>query len=183
MGARWLRRTASVTHAHGDRRRSCRVPAHAANCVPPPSAIRGSRLRLRRQAAACRRRRPRPRSPRYRAAGPSDPVAPARRRHRAHAGHRRQGARPMWNAPIKTLKGQPTTLAAYKGKALMLVNVASQVREHAAVRDARGAAEEVRGEGLHRHRLPVQPVRRPGARHGRGDRRRSARRTTASRSR
>jgi glutathione peroxidase len=33
---------------------------------------------------------------------------------------------PMWNAAIKTLKGQPTTLAAYKGKALMLVNVASQ---------------------------------------------------------
>lgn len=32
----------------------------------------------------------------------------------------------MWTAPIKTLKGQPTTLAAYKGKALMLVNVASQ---------------------------------------------------------
>ena len=33
---------------------------------------------------------------------------------------------PMWNAAIKTLKGQPTTLSAYKGKALMLVNVASQ---------------------------------------------------------
>jgi glutathione peroxidase len=33
---------------------------------------------------------------------------------------------PMWNVPIKTLKGEPTTLAAYKGKALMLVNVASQ---------------------------------------------------------
>jgi glutathione peroxidase len=33
---------------------------------------------------------------------------------------------PMWNAAINTLKGQPTTLAAYKGKALMLVNVASQ---------------------------------------------------------
>ena len=32
----------------------------------------------------------------------------------------------MWNAQIKTLKGDPTTLAAYKGKALMLVNVASQ---------------------------------------------------------
>ena len=32
----------------------------------------------------------------------------------------------MWDAPIKTLKGQPTTLAAHKGKALMLVNVASQ---------------------------------------------------------
>ena len=33
---------------------------------------------------------------------------------------------PMWNATIKTLQGQPTTLAAYKGKALLLVNVASQ---------------------------------------------------------
>jgi glutathione peroxidase len=32
----------------------------------------------------------------------------------------------MWNVAIKTLTGQPTTLAAYKGKALMLVNVASQ---------------------------------------------------------
>ncbi len=33
---------------------------------------------------------------------------------------------PMWTAAIKTLKGQPTKLADYKGKALMLVNVASQ---------------------------------------------------------
>jgi glutathione peroxidase len=33
---------------------------------------------------------------------------------------------PMWTAPIKTLDGKPTTLAAYKGKALMLVNVASK---------------------------------------------------------
>jgi glutathione peroxidase len=32
----------------------------------------------------------------------------------------------IWSTPIKTLKGEPTTLAAYKGKALMLVNVASQ---------------------------------------------------------
>ena len=32
----------------------------------------------------------------------------------------------MWNVPLKTLKGEPTTLAASKGKALMLVNVASQ---------------------------------------------------------
>ncbi len=33
---------------------------------------------------------------------------------------------PMWNAMIKTLKGQPTSLDEYKGKALLLVNVASQ---------------------------------------------------------
>jgi glutathione peroxidase len=33
---------------------------------------------------------------------------------------------PIWSASIKTLKGEPTTLAAYKGKALMIVNVASK---------------------------------------------------------
>ncbi|HET9620444.1 MAG TPA: glutathione peroxidase [Kofleriaceae bacterium] len=33
---------------------------------------------------------------------------------------------PIWNTPIKTLQGKPTTLAAYKGKALMIVNVASK---------------------------------------------------------
>src|SRR5262245_9234023 len=33
---------------------------------------------------------------------------------------------PMWSASIKTLRGKPTSLADYKGKALMLVNVASQ---------------------------------------------------------
>ena len=32
----------------------------------------------------------------------------------------------MWTAPVKTLKGEPTSLAAYKGKALMIVNVASE---------------------------------------------------------
>jgi glutathione peroxidase len=33
---------------------------------------------------------------------------------------------PMWNAPIKTLQGKDSTLAAFKGKALLLVNVASK---------------------------------------------------------
>ena len=33
---------------------------------------------------------------------------------------------PMWDAPIKTLQGKPTKLADHKGKALLLVNVASQ---------------------------------------------------------
>jgi glutathione peroxidase len=32
----------------------------------------------------------------------------------------------MWNEPIKTLQGKPTSLEAYKGKALLLVNVASK---------------------------------------------------------
>jgi glutathione peroxidase len=32
----------------------------------------------------------------------------------------------IWNAPIHTLKGESTTLAKYRGKALMLVNVASK---------------------------------------------------------
>ncbi len=33
---------------------------------------------------------------------------------------------PMWTAPIKTLQGADTTLAAHEGKALLLVNVASK---------------------------------------------------------
>jgi glutathione peroxidase len=33
---------------------------------------------------------------------------------------------PMWNAALKTLHGKDTKLADYKGKALLLVNVASQ---------------------------------------------------------
>jgi glutathione peroxidase len=33
---------------------------------------------------------------------------------------------PMWTSPIKTLRGKPLALADYKGKALMLVNVASE---------------------------------------------------------
>ena len=32
----------------------------------------------------------------------------------------------MWNASIKTLRGKPMTLADHKGKALLLVNVASE---------------------------------------------------------
>lgn len=32
----------------------------------------------------------------------------------------------MWNVPLKTLQGQPATLADHKGKALLLVNVASK---------------------------------------------------------
>ena len=32
----------------------------------------------------------------------------------------------MWDAPIHTLQGKPTSLAAYKGKALLVVNVASR---------------------------------------------------------
>lgn len=32
----------------------------------------------------------------------------------------------IWTTPIKTLKGEPTTLAAFKGKAILLVNVASK---------------------------------------------------------
>jgi glutathione peroxidase len=36
------------------------------------------------------------------------------------------GTSTMWNTPLKTLQGSPTTLDAYKGKALLLVNVASK---------------------------------------------------------
>ena len=46
-----------------------------------------------------------------------------------------------------------------------------EVRPDAAVHRARGAAEDLRRPWLQRARVPVQPVRRPGARQRRGDRR------------
>ena len=59
----------------------------------------------------------------------------------------------------------------YKGKALLLVNVASRVWAHPAVRRAPEAPGHLRRQGVHRARLPVQPVPRAGARHRRRDRR------------
>ena len=54
-----------------------------------------------------------------------------------------------------------------------------QVRPHPAVRGPRAPAEDLRRPGLLGHRLPVQPVHGPGARHRRRRSRSSARPPTA----
>ena len=57
------------------------------------------------------------------------------------------------------------------------------LRLHAAVQGPREAAPRAEGQGLRRPRLPEQRLRRAGARHCAGDRRRSASAPTTSRSR
>jgi glutathione peroxidase len=51
---------------------------------------------------------------------PEPPATPAA----TTAAHK--DADPMWNASIKTLRGKPMSLSDHKGKALLLVNVASE---------------------------------------------------------
>ena len=73
--------------------------------------------------------------------------------------------------PVKTLSGEesqadasPSPCSDLAGKALLVRQCRLEVRVDPAVRDARGAAGAVRHRGLLRGRLPVQPVRRAGAR-------------------
>ena len=61
--------------------------------------------------------------------------------------------------PIHTLHGDETSLAAFDGKAILAVNVASKCGLTPQYTGPRGAAGEVRRPGFHRRRLPVQPVR------------------------
>ncbi len=73
--------------------------------------------------------------------------------------------------PIARLDGTAATLGEITGgRPALVVNVASQVRPHPAVRRPGGAARAVRRPRLHRRRRALQPVRRPGAGHRRGDR-------------
>ena len=71
----------------------------------------------------------------------------------------------------------PPTSSDYEGKATLVVNVASKCGLTPQYTGLEKLHERYAGPGLHRPRLPLQPVHGPGAGHRRGDRRRSARTT------
>ena len=54
----------------------------------------------------------------------------------------------MWNAPIKTLQGKPTSLEAYQGKALLVVNVASKCGLTPQYEQLEAVAKKYQGRGL-----------------------------------
>ena len=85
----------------------------------------------------------------------------------------------IFEHPINTLAGEPSSLADRQGQPLLIVNVASKCGLTPQYTGLEELQQTLRRPRLHRPRLPVQPVRRPGAGHRRGDRRRSARRPTA----
>ncbi len=66
--------------------------------------------------------------------------------------------------------GKPESLCQYRGKVLLIVNTASYLRIHAPVRRTRGAVPQVQVARTGRGRLPVERLRRAGARHQPGDR-------------
>ena len=76
----------------------------------------------------------------------------------------------LYDIPIHTLQGDDTSLGDYKGKTLLLVNVASKCGLTPQYEGLERLQKTYGDRGLLGHRLPVQPVHGPGARHLRGDR-------------
>ena len=76
----------------------------------------------------------------------------------------------LYDIPIHTLQGADAQARRLRRQDPAARQRRLQVRPHPPVRRARAPAEDVRRPRLQRHRLPLQPVPRPGAGHGRGDR-------------
>ena len=75
------------------------------------------------------------------------------------------------DVPIARLDGSPSTLREIVGpNAALVVNVASQCGLTPQYEALERLQEKLRRRGADRGRRPVQPVRRAGARHERGDR-------------
>ena len=76
----------------------------------------------------------------------------------------------IYDIPINTLGGDAASLAEHKGKALLIVNVASKCGLTPQYTGLEELHEKYGDRGLRRVGLSVQPVRGPGARQLRRDR-------------
>ena len=77
----------------------------------------------------------------------------------------------IFDIQIDALGGGPADLAQYRGSALLIVNVASKCGLTPQYAGLQALHDDVRRPRPGGARGAVQPVRRPGARHGRRDRR------------
>ena len=71
----------------------------------------------------------------------------------------------IYDQKINTLEGEPADLSQYKGKALLVVNVASKCGLTPQYEGLEKLHETYAAAGLRGARLPVQPVHGPGAGH------------------
>ena len=75
----------------------------------------------------------------------------------------------FYDLKTSALDGKPADLGQYKGKVVLVVNVASKCGYTPQYDGLEKLHEEMKRQGLRGARLPEQRLRRPGAGHGRGD--------------
>ncbi len=81
----------------------------------------------------------------------------------------------VYDFTVKNIRGKDVKLDAYKGKALLIVNTASECGFTPQYKGLEALYKKLHGKGLEILGFPVQPVRRAGARQREGDRDASAR--------
>ena len=157
-----------------------------------PRRLRPPRVRLCSARALLSRARERGRGPArargHRGSQRVDVVGHLSTRHRLvrrRAGHRREERPPpcvhraglasgglmttFHDFTVKAIDGTQAKRLELLGQGAARRERRVQVRAHAAVHGARGATAQVREQGLHRPRLPLQRLRRTGAGHGERD--------------
>ena len=85
----------------------------------------------------------------------------------------------VYDFTVNDIHGKPVKLDRYKGKVLLIVNTASECGFTPQYKGLEALYEKLPRQGARGARLPVQPVRRAGARQREGDREVLRDRTTA----
>jgi hypothetical protein len=81
----------------------------------------------------------------------------------------RAGAAPIHDVAVRDIDGREVKMDAYRGKVMLIVNVASECGYTRAIRGVAGAVRSLRSQGPRGAGFSLQSVRRAGAGVGGGD--------------